>query len=50
MQAQMARKAMPIPESWPKEAREKVEPLSARYEGDAEPYGRTLYRPREQQA
>lgn len=44
MQAQMAKKVQPIPEAWPPEARAKVLPLLARYGGQAEPYGRSLYR------
>jgi phytanoyl-CoA hydroxylase len=46
MQAQMAAKAQRIPENWPPRARQKVEALLARYEGDAVPYERSLYRPR----
>ena len=46
MQAQMAAKAQRIPDSWPPEARQRVEPLWARYEGSAAPYERTLYWPK----
>ena len=46
MQAQMAAKVKPFPESWPTEARELVAPLLARYDGSAPPYERTLYRPK----
>jgi hypothetical protein len=43
IQAQIARKTISIPETWPPEAREKVMPLLVRYDGYAEPYERTLY-------
>lgn len=48
MQAQMAAKTQPIPDHWPESARERLRPLLARerYRGDAEPYGRQLWRPR----
>ena len=46
MQAQMAAKAQRVPENWPDNARQKVEALLARYNGEAEPYGRNLYRPK----
>jgi len=44
VQAQMAKKAQRIPETWPAAARETLAPLMARYTGDAPPYERTLYR------
>jgi ectoine hydroxylase-related dioxygenase (phytanoyl-CoA dioxygenase family) len=44
MQAQMAAKAQHVPESWPEDARRKVEGILAYYSGSAEPYERTLYR------
>lgn len=46
MQAQMAAKAQQVPESWPSEARRKVEALLPTYHGDAAPYERSLYRPK----
>jgi ectoine hydroxylase-related dioxygenase (phytanoyl-CoA dioxygenase family) len=45
MQAQMAKKAQQPPDSWPKEAREKIAPLLAHYEGEAEPYEKSFFRP-----
>ena len=46
MQAQLAAKAQRPPDGWPCEARGRVERLLARYDGEAEQYGRSLYRPR----
>lgn len=46
MQAQMAKKAQALPESWPASAKALVSPLLARYTGEAQPYERTLYRPK----
>ena len=46
IQAQMAKKAQVLPESWPVAAKALVNPLLARYTGDALPYERTLYRPK----
>jgi hypothetical protein len=42
----MAKKAQVLPESWPVAAKALVNPLLARYTGDALPYERTLYRPK----
>jgi hypothetical protein len=47
MQAQMVAKTQRLPESWSAEARALLEPLLPRYEGNAEPYPRTLYRRRD---
>jgi hypothetical protein len=44
MQAQIAAKVQLIPETWPATAKALVAPLLARYEGNASPYERTLYR------
>ena len=46
IQAQLAAKIQQPPDDWPRDAREKVQRLLARYEGNAAPYGRSLYRPR----
>lgn len=45
IRAQMAAKAQPIPADWPAEAQERLRSLQARYDGEATPYERTLYRP-----
>lgn len=47
VQAQIARKRQEPPASWPREAIDLVTPLLVSYTGDAEPYARSLYRPRE---
>lgn len=49
MQAQMAKKTRSIPADWTAEARSLLSPMlaSSRYNGDAQPQVRTLYRPRE---
>jgi ectoine hydroxylase-related dioxygenase (phytanoyl-CoA dioxygenase family) len=47
MRAQLAAKRQDPPPSWPRHATDLVAPLLVRYEGAAEPYGRSLYRPRE---
>lgn len=47
MQAQMAGKIQRPPDWWPPEARDLIRPLMARYDGNAAPYPRTLYRPKE---
>ena len=44
IKAQMVAKTHGIPETWPTESREMVQRLNPVYEGDAEPYGRCLYR------
>lgn len=48
MQAQMAAKTQPIPDTWPDAARATLTPLlaSTRYTGDAPPYGRQLWKTR----
>ena len=48
MQAQMVRKTQPLPEDWDAASRDLLMPLlaSTRYQGDALPYERTLYRKR----
>jgi ectoine hydroxylase-related dioxygenase (phytanoyl-CoA dioxygenase family) len=46
MRAQIAAKRQDPPPSWPRRATDLVTPLLARYDGDAEPYDRSLYRPR----
>lgn len=46
MQAQLSQKTQQPPVSWPQEAIDSVTPLLARYTGTAEPYSRSLYRPR----
>ncbi len=46
VQAQMAAKTHPTPDAWPADVRAAVASLNPVYEGDAEPYGRSLYRPR----
>jgi len=46
IQAQMAAKAQSVPESWPAEARVKMNAMMAKYAGDAAPYPRSLYRRR----
>ena len=46
MQAQMAAKSQRVPDFWPDLARNKVEALLSRYDGPAQPYERTLYRPK----
>jgi ectoine hydroxylase-related dioxygenase (phytanoyl-CoA dioxygenase family) len=46
IQAQLAAKIQQPPDDWPRDPREKVQRLLARYEGSAAPYGRSLYRPR----
>lgn len=47
VQAQMARKTHPVPETWPESAAERVRALNPTYSGDAEPHGRELYRPKD---
>lgn len=47
MQAQMAAKVQPIPADWPAGLRARVAALHPCYRGPAEPYARTLYRPRQ---
>jgi hypothetical protein len=44
IKAQMVAKTHEIPDAWPAESREMVRRLNPVYEGDAEPYGRCLYR------
>lgn len=46
IQAQMARKAQQPPAWWPARARDALATALTTYEGDAEPYPRTLYRRR----
>lgn len=48
VQAQMAAKTLDIPTTWPEDARQKLRPMLAttRFHSAAEPYGRSLYRPR----
>ena len=46
VKAQMAKKTQRSPEWWPSEARALLDPLLPHYDGDAEPYGRDLYRRR----
>ena len=46
IQAQVVKKTQHPPEGWPQEAVDKVTPLLPRYQGEAEPYGRSLYRPK----
>jgi len=46
IQAQMAAKIQHAPEWWPAEARERYSALLPRYDSDAAPYARTLYRRR----
>jgi hypothetical protein len=48
IQAQMARKAQQVPDWWPAEARQRVNDIRTTYDGNAEPYPRTLYRRRVQ--
>ena len=43
VKAQMVKKTHTTPADWPVAAREMVEALNPRYDGDAEPYGRDLY-------
>ena len=43
VKAQMVKKTHRTPADWPVAAREMVEALNPRYDGDAEPYGRDLY-------
>jgi len=45
MQAQMGAKTRRPGPEWPAAAVERITPLLTRYDGDAEPYERTLYRP-----
>ena len=45
-QAQMMAKLHHPPEGYPAEARAKLETITPRYAGEAEPYGRQLYRKR----
>ena len=44
IQAQMVEKTQKIPDDWPAEAQEMVRRVNPKYEGNAEPYGRILYR------
>ncbi len=44
MQAQMARKAQPPPPWWPADAQHRLQSIMSRYDGPAEPYGRSPYR------
>lgn len=46
VQAQMVQKTQQIPLQWPADAAAKVRALQPRYDGDAQPYGRDLYRRR----
>lgn len=46
IQAQMAKKTQLLPESWSAEAQALVRPLLTRYAGTAQPYERSLYRPK----
>jgi ectoine hydroxylase-related dioxygenase (phytanoyl-CoA dioxygenase family) len=46
IKAQMVAKTHAIPDAWPDADREAVRRLNPTYEGDAEPYGRSLYRRR----
>ena len=50
IQAQIARKTQQPPATWPQEAIDRVKPLLARYDGAAEPYARSLYRPQSELA
>ena len=43
VKAQMVKKTHRTPADWPVAAREMVQALNPRYDGDAEPYGRDLY-------
>jgi len=47
IQAQMAAKVQHPPDWWPQKARDLIQPLMTRYDGDASPYARTLYRKRQ---
>ena len=42
--AQMVAKTQSLPEDWPIVDKTKIKNLFPKYEGTAEPYGRTLYR------
>lgn len=46
VQAQMARKKHPVPETWPAASAARVRALNPQYVGSAEPRGRELYRPK----
>jgi hypothetical protein len=47
IQAQMVAKTQKIPTDWPDRAKQLLEPLLPKYTGSATPYGRSLYRKRE---
>ncbi len=46
VKAQMVSKTHAVPDAWPADVRQAVTSLNPVYEGDAEPYGRSLYRSR----